>query len=95
MLGAEHPNTLSSASNLAGVLQKQGDHARALEPYRKALAITEQSLGPQHPSPLQTLVTLGLPRHPPGPPAPGPRHQAPQAPGRRRAPGPKHFTRVI
>jgi hypothetical protein len=48
-LGADHPDTATSLTNLATVLYAQGnlDGARVL--YERALAIYEARLGPDHP----------------------------------------------
>ena len=45
--------------NMAGLFEEQGDHDRALEYYRKALAIREKALGPDHPDTLDTVYNMG------------------------------------
>ena len=50
MFGSEHPITGTSYNNLAGVYQKLGDYAKALEYSQKDLAICERVLGAEHPS---------------------------------------------
>lgn len=48
MLGPEHPTTGSRISNLALLLQEQGDYAAAAPLFRRALAIAEKAQGPAH-----------------------------------------------
>ncbi|KAK3612822.1 hypothetical protein LTR22_028443, partial [Elasticomyces elasticus] len=55
-LGPEHPNTLTSVSNLAEVLRSQGKYEAAEEMNRRALKGREKALGPEHPS---TLTSVG------------------------------------
>ena len=45
--------------NMAIVFKNQGHHERALELYTKALAITEKTLGPEHPDTLNTVFNMG------------------------------------
>jgi len=47
VLGPEHPDTATSLSNLALVLQAQGDVAGARPLLERALAIKEKMLGPE------------------------------------------------
>jgi tetratricopeptide (TPR) repeat protein len=49
VLGAEHPYTAVSLSNLAGLLQGLGDHDGSRPLYERALAISEKVLGAEHP----------------------------------------------
>jgi hypothetical protein len=49
VLGPEHIYTALSLSNLAGLLEDQGNLAGALPLYERALAIYEKVLGPGHP----------------------------------------------
>jgi tetratricopeptide (TPR) repeat protein len=49
LLGDEHPNTLSSASNLAGLYEPQGRYGEAEPLYRRALEASERVLGAEHP----------------------------------------------
>ncbi len=58
MLGAEHPNTLTSANNLAMSLYKQGKHAEAEQMLHAALASRQRVLGPAHPDTLGTARSL-------------------------------------
>jgi hypothetical protein len=50
VLGAEHPDTLTSVNNLAGCLYALGDAAGALPLYRRALESSERVLGAEHPT---------------------------------------------
>jgi tetratricopeptide (TPR) repeat protein len=54
-LGAEHPNTLTSLSNLALVLRLQGKYEQAENMNRRALEGREKVLGKEH---LDTLMSL-------------------------------------
>ena len=58
MLGKEHPNTLSSVNNLAGVLQDQGEYKAADELHRRALEGNEKVLGKEHPYTLGSVNNL-------------------------------------
>ena len=49
MLGADHPDTLGSRSNLAYAYQAAGDLGRAIPQYEQTLADTERVLGADHP----------------------------------------------
>jgi tetratricopeptide (TPR) repeat protein len=49
VLGPEHPSTLTSMYNLAGVLRDQGKYEAAEEMHRRALELCERVLGPEHP----------------------------------------------
>jgi tetratricopeptide (TPR) repeat protein len=51
-LGAEHPNTLGSANNLANALNSQGKHAEAEQRHRSILEIRQRVLGAEHPDTL-------------------------------------------
>jgi tetratricopeptide (TPR) repeat protein len=57
-LGSEHPLTATTLSNLALVLQGQGDLAGARPLQERALAIHEKALGPEHPQTATTLNNL-------------------------------------
>jgi CHAT domain-containing protein len=57
-LGAEHPTTATSLSNLGNVLFLQGKHAEAEKVYRSALAIREKVLGSEHPDVATSLNNL-------------------------------------
>ena len=58
VLGAEHPNTLTSVSNLASVLGRQGKYDEAEQMNRRALAGREQVLGAEHPDTLTSVYCL-------------------------------------
>ncbi|KAN0110923.1 hypothetical protein V8E51_007310 [Hyaloscypha variabilis] len=59
-LGQEHPNTLTSVSNLALVLQCQGKYELAEEMNRRALAGREKVLGLEHPDTLTSVSNLAI-----------------------------------
>jgi hypothetical protein len=58
VLGAEHPDTLTSMNNLALVLIHQGKYEQAEEMHRKALGLRETVLGAEH---LDTLTSTNNP----------------------------------
>ncbi len=58
VLGAEHPNALLSASNLAGSLLNQGKYAEAEQMLHAALASLQRVLGPAHPTTLDAARGL-------------------------------------
>ena len=49
-LGDEHPSTLASIFNFAGLLWKQGNKAEALEMFRQELEVSRRVHGEDHPS---------------------------------------------
>ncbi|RPB28754.1 hypothetical protein L211DRAFT_818649 [Terfezia boudieri ATCC MYA-4762] len=51
----DHPNTLTTIHNVAGVFHYQGQHEKALEWYERILAGSEKALGVDHPD---TLITI-------------------------------------
>jgi hypothetical protein len=57
VLGPEHPNTLSTRSNLAYCAGAAGDAAGARDQYAELLPIHERVSGPEHP------VTLAIRRN--------------------------------
>jgi tetratricopeptide (TPR) repeat protein len=57
-LGKEHPSTLTSMNNLAGVLRDQGKYEEAEEMYRQALRLRMMVLGKKHPSTLTSMNDL-------------------------------------
>nr|VFK54249.1 MAG: Tetratricopeptide repeat-containing protein [Candidatus Kentron sp. TC] len=59
-LGPEHPGTLSSLNNLAGLYQTQGHYQEAEPLYRRALAASERVLGKEHSDTLTSLNNLAL-----------------------------------
>jgi tetratricopeptide (TPR) repeat protein len=58
VLGPEHPNTLTSMSNLAGVLNSKGKYEEAEAMNRQTLARREKVLGPEHPNTLTSVYCL-------------------------------------
>ncbi|PWO27345.1 EntF, Non-ribosomal peptide synthetase [Pyrenophora tritici-repentis] len=58
VLGREHPDTLTSMSNLAGVLGRQGKYKEAEVMNRQMLALSETVLGREHPDTLTSMNTL-------------------------------------
>ncbi|KAI1601165.1 HET multi-domain protein [Pyrenophora tritici-repentis] len=58
VLGREHPDTLTSMSNLAGVLGRQGKYKEAEVMNRQMLALTETVLGREHPDTLTSMSNL-------------------------------------
>ncbi|KAL9591591.1 MAG: hypothetical protein Q9179_007568 [Wetmoreana sp. 5 TL-2023] len=58
MLGKEHPNTLTSVSNLASVLRCQGKYEEAEQMNRRALDGKEKVLGEEHPDTLTSVNNL-------------------------------------
>jgi tetratricopeptide (TPR) repeat protein len=60
VFGPEHPSTLVSVSNLAGLLSCTGDYAGAEPLYRRALEAQERVLGPEHPDTLFSVSNLAF-----------------------------------
>jgi len=58
VLGAEHPDTLASVNNLAGLLADKGDHAGAQPLYERTIEACERALGPEHPGTLASVNNL-------------------------------------
>jgi hypothetical protein len=58
VLGAEHPDTLLSANNLAASLSHQGKHADAERIQREALGVQKRVLGAEHPDTLRSAGNL-------------------------------------
>jgi hypothetical protein len=58
VLGAEHPDTLTSASNLASYLASQGKYADAERIEREVLGVRKRVLGAEHPSTLASANNL-------------------------------------
>ena len=58
VLGPEHPDTLSSMSNLAAVYDLAGKHAQAEALDSQSLAIQRRVLGPEHPDTLKSMSNL-------------------------------------
>ncbi|KFY67480.1 hypothetical protein V496_01551 [Pseudogymnoascus sp. VKM F-4515 (FW-2607)] len=57
-LGVNHPDTLTSVSNLASVLQSQGRYEEAESMNRRALEGSERELGINHPGTLTSVSNL-------------------------------------
>ncbi len=47
--GPQDPRLATTLNNLAGLYQAQGRYAEAEPLYKRALAIIEKALGPEHP----------------------------------------------
>jgi tetratricopeptide (TPR) repeat protein len=60
VLGKEHPDTLGSMNNLAGLLESQGKYNEAEPMYRKTLALMKKVLGKEHPNTLGSMNNLAL-----------------------------------
>jgi tetratricopeptide (TPR) repeat protein len=58
VLGAEHPDTLTSVNNLALLLYDQGKYDEAEPLFRRALEARERVLGPEHPDTLTSVNNL-------------------------------------
>ncbi|WP_448208769.1 tetratricopeptide repeat protein [Azospirillum sp. sgz302134] len=58
LLGAEHPDTLTSMNNLATALRSQGDLVGARELQEQVLAGRHRLLGAEHPSTLTSMNNL-------------------------------------
>ena len=58
VLGEEHPNTLTSASNLALTYSQQGKHAEAETLQVAVLAVEKRVLGEEHPDTLTSANNL-------------------------------------
>jgi serine/threonine protein kinase/tetratricopeptide (TPR) repeat protein len=59
-LGAEHPDTLVTTSELAGVLFRQSKHQEAQKLLDKTLALQRRLLGAEHPNTIVTLTNLAI-----------------------------------
>jgi hypothetical protein len=59
-LGADHPDTAHSLSNLASVLRDQGDLDQARTLYKRALSIRKARLGPDHPDTMRSRERLAV-----------------------------------
>ena len=66
-MGPQHPDVASSYNNLANVLSNQVDLKQGKEYHVRALAIRQQTLGPQHPGGRVGLVVRALAFHQCGP----------------------------
>src|SRR5262249_58237923 len=73
VLGPEHPETLTTQNNVAGLFLDQGKYAEAEPLYRQALEAQGRVLGPEHADTLITQGNLARLFHPPANlPAPAP-----------------------
>ena len=59
VLGVEHPDTLTSVSNLGSVLERQGKYEEAEAMHQRALEGREKVLGVEHPDTLTSVSNLG------------------------------------
>ena len=61
VLGQKHPETLSTAMNLANALSRLSQHnyKEAAKIFRETLAVQKQVLGGSHPDTLRTAMNLG------------------------------------
>jgi serine/threonine protein kinase len=59
-LGPNHPDTLSSMSNLANAYKAAGQLGKALPLLKEALAKRQETLGPDHPDTLRSLNNLAM-----------------------------------
>jgi hypothetical protein len=60
VLGAEHPDTLSTAGNLAMSLSRQGKHADAERIQREVHGVLKRVLGAEHPNTLKIESILAM-----------------------------------
>jgi hypothetical protein len=60
VVGAEHPDTLTSANNLATSLSHQGKHADAERIHREVHSVLKLMLGAEHPSALMSASSLAM-----------------------------------
>ena len=59
VLGDEHPDTLTSISNLAGLYQSQGRYEEAEPLYLECIKGRRRILGNKHPDTISTIYNLG------------------------------------
>jgi tetratricopeptide (TPR) repeat protein len=60
LLGADHPDTMTSRSNLAVAYQAAGRVAEAIRLFERTLADCERVLGADHPSTVMSRINLAL-----------------------------------
>jgi hypothetical protein len=60
VLGAEHPDTLTTANNLTWSLSKQGNHADAERIQREVHGVRKRVLGAEHPDTLSVAGYLAV-----------------------------------
>jgi tetratricopeptide (TPR) repeat protein len=58
VFGDDHPNTLTSLNNLAGLFESKGEYDRALQMCEECLTKMKRVLGDDHPNTLQSLINL-------------------------------------
>ncbi|GFR42040.1 hypothetical protein Agub_g2856 [Astrephomene gubernaculifera] len=58
VLGEEHPDTISSISNLASCINAQGKYSEAEPMYRQALELHTKVLGAEHPDTISSINNL-------------------------------------
>jgi hypothetical protein len=58
-LGREHPDTLTTVSNLGSLLDSQGKYEEAEAMHRRSLEGYEKVLGHEHPHTLTSVSNLG------------------------------------
>ena len=58
VLGPEHPNTLTSMSELASALSSQGKYVEAEQMHQQTLELRRKVLGPEHPDTLTSMSEL-------------------------------------
>jgi tetratricopeptide (TPR) repeat protein len=56
VLGARHPNVANSLNTLAMIYTNQNNFKQAEPAFQRALSISLQSLGPEHPTTLKILI---------------------------------------
>ena len=60
LLGQEHPKTLTSMNNLAGIIRDQGELARARQLQERVLAVQRRTRGGKHPETLRSMNNLAM-----------------------------------
>jgi len=90
VLGPEHPDTLTSMSNLANTLGAQGEAARARKLNEETLDIRRRVLGPEHPDTLTSMSNLANTLGTQGELAPARKLNQETLEIRRRVLGPEH-----
>ena len=58
VLGPEHLDTLTSMSNLAGALSRQGKYVKAKQMHQQTLELRKKVLGLEHPHTLTSINEL-------------------------------------
>ncbi|KAK6538137.1 hypothetical protein TWF694_011019 [Orbilia ellipsospora] len=59
----DHPSTLETFNDEAGVFDSQGKYKVAMQSYERALAGREKILGRDHPSTLETVNSIAMVFH--------------------------------